>query len=229
MGMVPGRTGWTKWPNRVAVVGCPVRTGRLSQWTSVQMVHHDLLQLLPSGNLVLSWHFLICQLLPFSHSVSAGDQGTGRNLRALTTRANQALLAQRRTKCLSWFALVWYYYSWRLVNDWQWLKPRFDLKGISVWISSHVIGLGWCADSSSGVFPCRLRFCLAGLHFGNPSKHCQASCWHCGWFSLVCFEPCLGSGHWVIWVDHCAVFQLASLAGSTARKDGTEPQHVQRC
>ena len=42
-----------RWPKRVAIVGQPQHTGRWSEWRSIMMVHHDLMDLLPSKLLVL--------------------------------------------------------------------------------------------------------------------------------------------------------------------------------
>ena len=141
----------------------------------------------------------ICQLSFSLYSVSAGDQGTGRNLRALTTRANLALLAQRRTKCLSWFVLVWYYYSWQLVYDWQWLKPRLDLKGISVLNFESCDWIGVMCWLITRFLPMSTSLLPGWIPFWQPQQ-ALSSFLLALWLVLVgllwAFSS-LGSGHWV--------------------------------
>ena len=52
IGYLPGPGGgYVKWPSRVGIVAQPLRTGRLSTWKSIQVVHHDLLDMLASASL----------------------------------------------------------------------------------------------------------------------------------------------------------------------------------
>ena len=61
LGWVPLMSGrWCRWPLQVLIVGHPERNWAPLEWSSLSSVHHDLLELLPNLDHVISqwWFFL---------------------------------------------------------------------------------------------------------------------------------------------------------------------------